>query len=152
MSSYNRTYTRRFGSEKGISIIENLVAITLLSFAIISSTGLIKYSMHANQSARSFQGLISEVHLLVEGYRADGLFKLLDKYNKTHMTITNNETVTENLSLPAYNASVRTTYTAIRSASNSSPEAVKVTVVATQRRGALKAKDFTYETIVAQSY
>jgi hypothetical protein len=43
------------------------------------------------------------------------------------------------------------TFTALSSASGSAPQAVQVRIDATQQRGKLGAKVFSYETIIAQT-
>ncbi|MFM1847870.1 MAG: hypothetical protein RL417_1344 [Pseudomonadota bacterium] len=134
-----------------MSIIENLFAIGLLGITIVGTVNLHIYTLHANGANQHYSALIDEVQAIFDGYRSAGLNSLLGKFEGLRTAIANGATVTESLSSVSSNVSYVVTFTALSSASGSAPQAVQVRIDATQQRGKLGTKVFSYETIIAQT-
>lgn len=137
--------------EKGVTIVENLIAITLLTLVLAGNSKLIISSIHATSNARNFAALATEVHELVDGYRTDTYTDLLSRFGGSYSGIANGDTATEEVSSPDTRTTFTTTFTAIKSSNTAFPEAVRVRVEAVQRRGKFENSSYDFETIVAQT-
>ncbi len=136
--------------DSGFTIIENLIAVTLLSLVIASNSRFIISSMFANQSARAYDALAAEVQKKVDTYRSNTYSQLLDKFGSNHSAITDGQTATENGSTTNGRSSYVTSFTANKSSNTGLPESVGIKVVATQRRGKFANASFSFETVIAQ--
>lgn len=134
-----------------MSIVENLVAISILGIVIISVTPILVTSMQSNGIARSHTSLVADVQSIVDGYRNSTYQTILDKFATTYTAITDGQTVSESSTSSESRASYSTTFTAIKLNPTSSPEAVKITVVATQRRGNFPDASYTFETVISEA-
>jgi type II secretory pathway pseudopilin PulG len=132
-----------------VTIIENLIAITLLGLVLTASSRMIISTIQANRSARGFAGAIAEVQKSIDGYRTGSYTAILDKFGGTYSSIEDNETVTETTYSDASRTTLVTTYTAIKTSSTAFPEAVRITIDATQRRAALGDAQYRFETVIA---
>lgn len=147
MSIKRRTMHR----ESGATIIENLVAISLVAIAAMGSTGLFVSSYEKNQSARNHSSLVPQMRLILDQYRTD-FNSALDVFNESYTTITNGEQAQISVNHEASRSTFNLTFTAIRSRDDTPPEAVRINVTATQRGGVrLGERDTVYETVIAQT-
>ena len=138
-------------AERGFSLVENLVAISILAAVIVGSAKLHIYTLHANSASQDYSTLADEVHAIIDGYRSQGLNALLAKFGGSRTGIANGASTTETAPSISPKLSYLVTFTAINSAAGGAPQAVRVTIEATQRRGALGNHVFTYETIIAHT-
>lgn len=136
--------------QRGLTIVENLLAISLLGIALAGSSRAIIYTMHSNQSARANTALAADVQKVVDGYRQLSYAQLLNKISTNYSGITDGQAATESLEFAESRASMLTTFSAVKTSNTGFPEAVKVSVAATQRRGKLGDATYTYETFIAQ--
>jgi type II secretory pathway pseudopilin PulG len=137
--------------EGGFSVVENLVALAILSVVMMSVSNLVIYSMHSNGSVRRFSALLADVHRRIDEYRSAPYKNLLDRFDTpTYSEIAAGQTATESYSSSKLRADYLVTFTAIKSSTSAAPEAVQVRVEARQRRGRLGAADYRYETIISQ--
>ena len=109
-----------YRSEDGITIVENLVAISLFLITLAGSHSLFSYSMHSNASARTYTTLATDVQELMDSFRKDSYTGLLDKFSTTYTAIADGQTVTETIQSSDARASYQVTYTAIKSKASSS--------------------------------
>ena len=138
-------------SQRGVTIVENLVSMAILSIALVGSTSLFISSYHSDAASRGYGALIADVHSTIDGFRSGNFSTLLNKFSVNFSSITNNQTATETIVGKASHATYTVTYTAIRTSSTTIPEAVKVGISAAQRRGNFGTGTFTFETIIAQT-
>ncbi len=146
-----RTIRRIHQNELGATIIENLVAISLVSIAVMGSTGLFVSSYEKNQSARNHSSLVPQIRLVLDQYRTD-FNSALDVFNESYTTISDGEQAQISFTHEASRSTFTLTFTAIRSREETPPEAVRINVAATQRGGIrLGERDTVYETVIAQT-
>ena len=135
--------------ERGISVVENLIAIALLAMVVAGSAQFVMLTMQANQSTRSYSALAAEAQKMIDGYRAS-YPALLNKFGSAYSAITNGQTAIEESSSSSGWTDFRTTFTAIKTSNVSFPEAVQVEIVATQRRGRFAGVTHTFGTWIAR--
>ena len=136
--------------QHGLTIIENLIAISLVGIALAGGSRAIIYTMHSNQSARAYTALAADVQKTVDGYRQLTYAQLLSKISTNYSAITDGQSASETLDFAESHSSMQTTFSAVKTSNTAFPEAVKVSVAATQRRGKLGDATYTYETYIAQ--
>ncbi len=137
-------------NESGITIVENLVAMALISIAVVGASTFFITTFQANAATRIGTSLVSDMQALVESYRSSSYSALLDKFNTGYTTITDGQTASESVTVPRSRATYQITFTAIKTNTNFMPEAVRVRVSATQNRGKLGTKNLNMETLIAQ--
>lgn len=137
--------------EAGFAIVENLVSMALLTITLIGSSSLFINAMQANTAARNYGALSSEVHTLIDNYRALPYTALLTKISPNFTGITDGQTGSESTTSAASRATITTTFQAIKSNPKNIPEAVKVSVSALERRGRMRNATYTFETLVSQT-
>ena len=81
--------------ESGFTLVENLVAMFIISAAVIGATGVVVNSMHGNSAARTYTSLVSDVQAKIDDYRKLSFSDLLGKFNTTKTSITNGQVATE---------------------------------------------------------
>lgn len=141
---------RRLHAQHGVTIIENLVAISLVAIALLGSTSLFINTYQNNKSARNFSSSVSDIQRIIDGYRTD-YSSLLDEFGTDYTAITDNQYVEETVQANDSQASYTLGFTAIKTNSSAPPEAVRISVISTQRRGKFDDVNFTFETIIAQA-
>ena len=141
---------QKIASEKGFGIIENLVAISIVSIALVGSTALFATCFHGNAAARTYTGVASDVQRLIDGYRNEPYATLLGRINSNLTSISNGDNSQTSVTVAESNSTYSVTFTAIKSDSEIVPAAVQIQVTATHRRGKFENSQYTYETIVAQ--
>lgn len=139
----------RVGLETGTALIENMVSLSILAIVIASVTSSIFLTMHGNAASRSYTATISEVQSMVDAMRHDEYPNLLDKFGSLYTSITNNQSITEEVVGNESNSTYIVTYTAIKRTANTLPEAIKVRIVATHTQGSLGLSNTAFETIIA---
>jgi hypothetical protein len=137
-------------AERGSGIIENVIALALLGITIVGSVNLHVYTLQANGANRNFSTLTEEVQAIMDGYRGEGLNAILGRFGIPRTTITNGTTTSETVASVIPAISYQVTFTAINIASGGAPQAVRVTILATQQRGSLGISEFSYETVISQ--
>jgi Tfp pilus assembly protein PilV len=138
-------------SQRGVTIVENLIALTLFAIVIAGSSRFIIAAMRSNTSSRTYLALVSDVQQIVDGYRKGTYSTLLSNFGSVYTSIANNQTVTLTSSTKQNaRATFTTTLTAIKTSNTSFPEAIKVRVAATQRRGKFGNATYSFETVIAQ--
>ena len=142
---------RMCAKERGVSIIEILVAISLLGIVIVSSSNLIIVSMHANQAARTYSSVVADVQQIIDDYRGQGYVALLNKFGGSWSAITNGQTVVETTTSDRSRATYSVTLTAVKSSSDANPVAIQVEVSAAHRRGKFGDTTYTFHTMISQS-
>jgi len=138
-------------SSAGFSIMETLVAISLLGVTLAAVTRLHIYTLHSNGAVRDYSTLNGDLRGVVDSYRNLAFATLLTKFGAAHINIANGATVTETPTSSNRHVTFSALLTAIKSSSGGAPEAIKLTITATQKKGKLGTKAFNYETIIAQT-
>jgi len=116
----------------------------------MGSVNLHVYTLHANSANQNFSTLTEEVQALVDGYRSQGLNARLGKFGIPRASIAHGATAVETVDSVSPTIGYTVTFTALNATSGSAPQAVRVTIVATQDRGTLGSTEFRYETVIAQ--
>lgn len=137
-------------NQSGFSVIEVIVSVALLGIVIAGSSNAIIVSMHANEATRSYASVMTDVYQLVDDYRSQSYISLLSKFGSDFKAITNGQTVIETATADRSRATYSITLTAIKSASNSNPEAIQVNIAATHRRGKFGEATYDFNTIISQ--
>ena len=140
---------REIKNEGGFTIIENLVAVMLVSVTIVGASSLIATSVISNGTARSYASLVGEVQSKLDGYRQQSFNTVLANIGSSPSAITNGQTATVNSSSSSARATFVTTFTAVKNNSTGIPQAVKIKINATQRRGRLGSATYSFETMIA---
>lgn len=143
-----KTIRRR---QLGTGLVENLVAISLLSISLMGATSLFISSFKADASARTYSALVSDVHTIIDTYRQSNFSTLLNQFNTNYTSIVNGQTVTQTQVGASSHANYTITFTAIKTSTTNIPEAVKISIAALQRRGKFSNSNFTFETMIAQT-
>lgn len=150
MDMFRFRYMQKKTSEAGFSIIENMIAISILGIVLAASSNSIIMAMQANSSARAYSTMTAEVQGAIDNYRSAPFDTLLAKFGTSNYTsITDGQAVTETSYSNDARTNYSTTFTAVKSAAVSTPIAVKIKVDAVQRRGKLGDAHFSFETVVA---
>lgn len=140
---------RRRKKEAGITIIENLVAISLVGLAIVGSTGLFITTYKTNASARNFTSLVADCQGLIDQYRQN-YTALLNEFGSSYTEIANGQSTTISVESPASRSNITLTLTAIKAREGTIPEAVRVRANGVQRTSSNTTSSYSFETIVAQ--
>lgn len=139
-------------SQAAFSILEVLVAISLLGIVMASSAKVIILSMEANTATRSYASVISDVQDIIDNYRGQSYVTLLSNFGTDFSAITNGQTVTSTVTSTKSRATYTVSLIAQKSTSNSNPETVQVRVQAVHRRGStLKNADYDFSTLISQA-
>ena len=136
--------------ERGFGIVENLVAISLLGIAIVGTTSLVVNTFHMNAASRSHTAVMSDVEAIIDSYRSSGFASLLDEYGIGYSAIVNGQTVTRTVTSAESKASYQVTLMAIKTSSAGLPEAIRLTISSSHRRGKLGTAAYQFETLIAQ--
>lgn len=148
--SVGKTSTNLIKSQRGISIVENMLAIALLGIVIAGSSRMIIMGLESNGSTRNYAGVAADVQSIFDSYRNGSYLTLLNKFNTPYLQIGDGQSASENTNSSKAKATYQTTFTAIKASATSYPEAVKIAVQADQRRGKLGNVTYTFETVIAQ--
>lgn len=140
---------RTFRAQRGIALVENLVALAMLGIALVGSVSLFSNSMNSNKASRSYMALVSEVQDIVDQYREESFTTLIARFGSNIANIANGTQATETYRSSRSRATFTSRLTAIRSHGEGSPEAVRLEVTAVQRRNKLGDRTYTFETIIA---
>lgn len=138
-------------NQKGITIVENLVALALLSIVMAGSARTIIVMMHANASHRQFVASQSEVQAVVDQYRSEPYNDILALFGNDYRGISDGQTYSTNHVSSNGRSNYVITFTANKTNLNSTPESVKISIEATQRRGSLGNTEYNYETIISNA-
>lgn len=141
---------RRSKSQRGVGIVENLVAMALVAIAVVGSTSLFITCFHSNASTRTYTSVIADVQSIVDSYRNGSYADLLGRFGTSYVNIANGQQATLSSESADSRAAYTTTFTAIKTSPGSIPEAVRVRVAATHRRGNPGDVVYDFETIIAQ--
>ncbi|MCB9029419.1 MAG: type II secretion system protein [Deltaproteobacteria bacterium] len=137
-------------SDSGIGLIENLVSIAMMSIIIASASATMIMSFNSNDSVQTYSSVVSDVQAIIDDYRNAQYTELLDKFGGLYTDILDGESTTVNSSSSDSKADYQTILTAIKRSANSVPDALKVTIVVTHRRGTLGDGTYRFETVIAQ--
>jgi len=138
--------------ERGVSLVENLVSLSILAIVISSASTSMIMSFHGNSAARTYAGVISDIQGTIDGLRNSPYNTLLNKFATIPFTdIVNNQTAFESSYNPESQATYTITYTAVKRSAASIPDAVKVKVSVVHKMGRLGQTDSSFETEIAQS-
>ncbi|MCC6954556.1 MAG: type II secretion system protein [Deltaproteobacteria bacterium] len=140
----------RDSDERGFSIVENLVAITILGIASVATIPLIFLSLNATGESRNQAAALAEVEGLVSDYKTLPFIEVLQKIASNVPSIQDGDTVTITEPLEGGRSSYTVTLTAIKSQSLGNPEAVRMLIEVTQRRGTRADRQYQFETIISQ--
>lgn len=146
----NCSAAQRYRSQRGVTIIENLIALSLFALVIAGSSRYIITAMQSNTNSRTYAALVADVQQIVDTYRRGAYTALLDQFGGTYSSIQNGQVATHSSTFTSARATFVTAFTAIKTSNTAFPEAVKVKVRATQRRGKLSNATFDFETVIAQ--
>lgn len=138
-------------SESGFGIVENLVAIALITIALVGTSGLFINCFNMNTASRSHGSVMADMQGIVDSYRNAGFGVILNKFATSFPAIADGQVAQETSASSSSHANYTVRFTAIKSHASSIPEAVKITVIASHRRGALGTSSYQFETIVAQA-
>ena len=135
--------------QRGVALVENLVAMAILSISLVGSVSIFSNTSNSNRASRSHAALVAEVQDIVDQYREEAFNTLLTRFNTNITAISNGARITESYTSTRSRATFTSTLTAIHSRDEGSPEAIRLNVSANQRRGKLGNRTYTFETIVA---
>ena len=135
--------------QRGFTIIENLVAISLVAISLVGASRLIITTMHGNAAARTYSSLVGEVQAKIDGYRQQSFAALLSNIGSSPSAITHGQSATVSSSSKSARASFVTTFTAVKSGTSGIPQAIRIKVVATQRQGHFGQSAYSFETLIA---
>jgi len=136
-------------SSAGFSLVENLVAMSLISIAMMAVSSLMINSMHGNSAARTHSALIADVQAKLDAYRQGSFNTLLANIGTPPTSIADGATGTVSSTSTNARASYLETFTAIKNNPDGVPQAVRVRVAVTQRRGVYGHASYSFETIIA---
>ncbi len=142
---------KQYYAQRGIGIIENLVAIAILGISIVGATSLFISSFHSNAASRTYTTLISDVHTIIDEYRTGAFSDLLDKFPVSYTAIADGQTISETTTSVDARATYTTSFTAVKTSTTNIPEAIRIQVNAVQRRGKFDDATYRFETIIAQT-
>lgn len=140
---------QRIRNQKGFAIVESLVSIALVGIAMVGVTSLVITSVNANTSSRGYTALIADVNSIVDEYRNSSFQSLLTKFNSNPIAITDGQVVVETSTSEAAKANYTTRLIALKSTNGAVPEAIRIEINATQRRGTFNNSTFTFQTLLA---
>ena len=136
--------------ELGITILENLVALTLVAVTMAGASKMIISGMHANKNSREFGQITTEVNNIISAIDGAGYGTLLNAFATSYPLITDGQTVTY--------ATVNSTYTpssyvvtleAIKNLNGTIPESLIVRVATTHNRVKFGSSNHVFETIIS---
>ena len=135
--------------ESGVSIIENLVAISLVGLAMVGSTNLFITTYKTNSAARNFTSLAADSQGLIDQYRQNYSWALLE-FGTGATSIANGQSTTVAVNSEASRSTITLTLTAIKSRAGTIPEAIRVKASGVQRTSSTTTATYEFETIIAQ--
>lgn len=139
-------------TDVGATLIETLVALAILAIVISSAAVSIAVSMHGNNIARTYGAVAADVQAFMENYRGMQYSDLLNLFGKAYTDILHNESVVaETSSSSTAWADYTVTLTAIKRSTASLPDAVKIRVDVTQRRGIFGSDTISFESIISEA-
>lgn len=128
-----------------------MVSLSILSLVIASASSSMFMAFHGNAAARTYSGVVADVHGTIDNLRKSNFTVLLDKFGTVYTSIANNQTAVETTSNKESQATYTITYTAIKRSTNSIPDAVKVRISIAHTMGLLGSNTTAFETIIAGS-
>jgi type II secretory pathway pseudopilin PulG len=140
---------RALKKQSGFALVESLVAIGLIGITMVGMTKLFTICFNANASTRSYAAVENDVQSIIDGYRVNTYTQLLLKFGSDPLQITNGQSVTETATGTFAKTDYSTRLTALKSSTGATPEAIRLTVTATQRRGTIGSTQYTFETLMA---
>lgn len=151
LKSKNKFTAVRRRNDAGFALVESLVAVVLVSITVVGSTSLVVTCFHSNAATRTFAGVESDINSIIDGYRNAAYSTILAKFGGSPGSIADGQMAVEASSVSTSRTTYSTQFIAIRSAAGNQPEAVRLNVTATQRRGGgMGNATYTFETIIAQ--
>ena len=136
--------------ERGFSIIENLVAITILGIASVATIPLIFLSLNATSESRTQAAALGEVEAIVSKYKTMPFVEMLQEISSNVPDIQDGDRAILTEDSENGRTTFRVTLTAIKTQTLGNPEAVRLRIDVTQTRGHRAARDFAFETIISQ--
>lgn len=140
---------RTIQSERGIGIVENMVAMAILAIALVGSVSIMTTSLNADKASRTDAALVADAQKIIDAYRQEDFTTLIARFGTDISSIANNAVVTETSTSKRARATYTARLTALKSRSTGIPDGVKVNVTAVQRRGKLKNRTIQFETMIA---
>ena len=140
---------RKRKKQSGVTIIENLVAISLVSLALVGTSNLIISTYKANSSARNFTSLAAESQGLIDQYRQN-YTALLDEFGTAYTEIEHGQSTVVTVSSDTSRSTINLSLTAVKSRTGTIPEAVRVRASSEQRTSSTTTSTYSFETIIAQ--
>ena len=138
-------------SERGVTIVENLVALVIIAIAAFSVVPLLRISLNTTAAARTHSALVAEVEDIVADYRSTPLIAVLGDINSNLGAINDGDTATAEIHSDVARARYDITVTAIKSTAVGSPRAARLRIEATHRRGVLGDANYVFETVLADA-
>jgi prepilin-type N-terminal cleavage/methylation domain-containing protein len=135
-------------NQKGFSIVENLVALSILAIASASTMPLLVASFHATQSDREQASIMGEVNQIISNYKSSSLNSILSNIQSDISNITDGQVAQISQDSNTSNNEYQITFTAIKSQAMGSPEAIRITIEAIHNRKSYGEAIYTYETII----
>jgi type II secretory pathway pseudopilin PulG len=148
---------------RGYLLIELLVSLAILLYALGSTATLLQGLVHATASNRTFSKVVAHTNSLVGVLKNQSFISTLKLIDSVPINIVNNQEKVLSASdlstlLPAStsdSADGRATFQvklrARRASGDTIPSAVSVLVSISQKRGIFGTSDFTYETILSRA-
>lgn len=136
--------------EAGFTIIENLVALVLVSIALVGSTAFFANASQSNTTSRTYSSIVTDTSLIIDNYRSN-YNSLLNEFNTDYTAIANGQSTTTSQISARSRSTYTITLTAIKTKADSIPEAVRVNIAVNQRRGKKDDAQYVFETIIAQA-
>jgi prepilin-type N-terminal cleavage/methylation domain-containing protein len=136
-------------SQHGFALVESLVAIALLGITIVGITRLFTTCFLTHAATQHYAAVENDMQAIIDTYRTTSYTALLGKFGINPLAIQNGQQVTETTTGTFAKATYATVLTALKSTIGATPEAVRISVTATQRRGVLGDTQFTFETVMA---
>jgi type II secretory pathway pseudopilin PulG len=143
-------YRQNYSNSLGMGLIEILVSITILGLVMAASTRMFINSISNQGTNRKLTRVESSVQNIFNTYRAMNYLAILDLFQSSYTQIENGATTVINSNSDDQQTNYSLTLTAIKTNSESIPEAIRMTVEVDQARNYFDHAEFQYETIISQ--
>jgi len=136
--------------ERGVSIIETLVAALLISIAIMATTPVMINGFSSLKTGQAQMALSGSVLAEIDDIRSRKYYELIEELYPGMVPVPNGSVATEaNVYDPKTKATMTIVYTARNQAARDLPEALDVKITAVQKRGKFGTTTYEFETVVA---
>ncbi len=137
-------------NQSGFSVVENLVAISILGIASVATVPLITFSFAATGASRNQASILAELEGIIANYQTQPYNTLLQNIDPVIPTIQDGDNASIVQDSTIGDAEFTITFTAIKTTPLGLPDGVRVKVEIVQQRGILHAQTYALETVMMQ--